>query len=115
MIAALLADRRRLARVALVVVAVGMFILFASMRRDRYNRATPNWLDPQQPPDGIATDLGTLTEKQSWAANRAAPMNACCTDRGAGRRVRRTYPGTLADHPDSLVAGSVRINLSAGC
>lgn len=85
-----------------VVLAVGG-LMFAMARRDRFNRAAPAWLDPHQPPDGVAAELSTLTAAQSQAANGCTPLSACCADRTAGARVRRTYPGSLAYSDGSFI------------
>lgn len=91
----------------LVVVAV-----WAANRRYAFLRAKPEWLDPEQPPEGVAASWGALSPAESWAANRASPMSACCTGRGAGSRVRRVYDDTLADSPHSFIRAD--INLAGG-
>lgn len=93
---------------AAVVVAV-----WAANRRYALLRAKPAWLDPEQPPEGVAAVWGTLSPAQSWAANRATPMTACCPGRGAGSRVRRVYPDTLADSPTSFIRAG--FNLGDRC
>ena len=107
-------DRRRWRIVGLILVVVDAagLVLVASYRKARFDRAAPAWLDPQQPPDGVAAELSTLTADQSWAANRCRHMTACCGEQSAGSRIRRTYPGTLADAPWSLVRA--RADLSVG-
>ena len=82
----------------LVVLAV-----WAANRRYAFLRAAPAWLDPEQPPEGVAAAWGAVSPAQGWAANRASPMSACCTGRGAGSRVRREYPDTLAASPNSFI------------
>jgi hypothetical protein len=86
---------------------LAVLVLFAVNRRDVLSRAMPAWLDPGQPPDGVAAQLNTLTADQSWAANRARHMTACCADRTAGRRIRRTYPATLAEDPNSFIRATI--------
>lgn len=93
--------------VGVLLIAVG--VLYAANRRDALARAKPDWLDPQQPPDGVAAQLTTLSQDQSWAANRARHMTACCLGRTAGRRIRRTYPGCLADSDTSIVRTQVEL------
>jgi hypothetical protein len=100
-------DRRRWRIIGLVVLAVAGAALFliAVTRRVQFYRAAPAWLDPDQPPDGVAAELSTLTADQSWAANRCRNMSACCADQTAGARTRRIYPGTLADSDSSFIRG----------
>ena len=106
-------DRRwKAVGLVVLVVAAGAFLLFAVNRRSRWERAAPAWLDPQQPPDGVASQLSTLTEAQSWAANRCRHMSACCGDQTAGRRVRRTYPGSLAESDTSFIRASFGLGVS---
>lgn len=84
----------------LIAAAAGLWLL---NRNQAAERDSPAWLDPQQPPEGIAGRVNTLTPEQSWAANRALHMSASCGGGTAGSRVRRTYAGTLASNPDSVV------------
>lgn len=98
----------RIGLVALVLVAVGAFALYAIGRRAQWARGAPAWLAGGQPPDGIASQLSTLTAAESWAANRCGPIAAPCAGHTAGRRVRRTYPGTLAESEHSLIRGFLR-------
>jgi hypothetical protein len=93
-------------------LAFAALAIYAANRRYRFLAAKPAWLDPQQPPEGIAATYGTLTPAESWAANRASHLSACCTDRGAGRRIRRTYPATLADSDGSFIRASFNLG---GC
>lgn len=106
-------DRRRWRVVGLVVVVLGAagLVLFANYRRARFERAAPGWLNPEQPPDGVAAELSTLTADQSWAANRCRHMTACCPGQTAGSRVRRTYPGSLAESDTSFVRGRLGVEL----
>lgn len=87
--------------VVVVLAVVGVF--YAIGRQASFNRAMPAWLNPQQPPDGVAAELSTLTAAQSFAANGCPSMTACCADRTAGARVRRTYPGSLAGGSGSFI------------
>lgn len=106
---------RRLAVIGLVVIAVGAFLVYAVTRRERFLAAKPAWLDPQQPPDGIASQLPTLSDAESWAANRATPMAQCCGDNTARRSIRRTYPGSLAESGHSFIRGTVAVQLGGEC
>lgn len=90
-------------------LAVAVIVLWAVNKRARARRE-PSWLDPQQPEQGVAAPL---TAAQSWAANRARPMTACCTGQTAGMRTRRDYPATLVDAPYSLIRGRTSIDLEA--
>lgn len=92
------------AGVIVAVVAGFALVLVAIGRKARYERAAPAWLDPEQPPDGVAASLPCVTPDQSWAANRARHMSGACTGQTAGNRVRRTYPETLASSSASFVA-----------
>ncbi len=104
-------NRRQITIVAIVagVLAVAACGCWAVQRRAEDKRVTPEWLNPHQPPEGVAAELSALGPAQSWAANRCTPMAASCADRTAGRRTRRTYPGTLADSPDSFIRASVEL------
>jgi len=102
------------AAVIVGVLLVAVFVVWAANRRDALARAMPAWLDLQQPPDGVAAELTTLTEDQSWAANRARHMTACCPGRTAGQRIRRTYPGCLADSDQSFVRTDVELKARVG-
>lgn len=96
-----------------LALAVAVIVLYAANRRYAFIQARPAWLEGDQPPEGVAAAWGTLSEAQSWAANRAAPMTACCAGRGAGRRVRREYPASLADSDHSFIRAS--FDLTGGC
>lgn len=102
---------KKVAAVVLVVIAVAAFVLYTIGRRDRLARAMPAWLDPQQPPTGVAGQLSTLSDAQSWAANRCTPMSACCAGNTAGARVRRTYAPNLAESTGSFIRGRVGLEL----
>lgn len=104
--------QRVIAWATLGVLAVAAFVVYATTRREIFTAAHPDWLDSGQPPEGLAATVGTLTAAESWAANRASHMTASCTGRGAGRRVRRTYPQTLADSPHSFIRANVNLG---GC
>lgn len=88
-----------------VLGALGVvwFVMWSARRKRVFDANKPPWLDPGQPPAGVAAPL---TAAQSFAANRCRPMSACCVGRTAGLRTRRTYPGTVADSPHSLVQAS---------
>lgn len=102
-------DRKRLTIAAGVAVVIGVaaIVLMGAERRAALARSRPAWLDPQQPSEGIAADLRTVSDAESWAANRCRPMAASCSGYTAGRRIRRTYPGSLADAPYSFIRASV--------
>lgn len=99
--------RRQCAIAAAVVgvVALAALTLFNVNKRAAGARATPAWLDPQQPPETVTPNLLPVPAGQSWAANRCRPMAASCPEHTAGRRVRRIYPGSLADSSGSFVRG----------
>lgn len=106
-------SRRQMIVLWVIFGAVAVAGLGAVMiHRRRPAPQVPEWLAGGQPPDSVAPDLMTLTPDQSWAANRARPMVACCGDYTAGRRIRRTYPRSLAESPDSFIAAS--FDLSGG-
>jgi hypothetical protein len=90
----------------LAAVVVGLFVAWSAQRKATFEAAAPPWLDPRQPPSRV---VAPLTAQQSYAANHAAPMSASCLGHGAGRRLRRTYPPTLADSGASFV-----VNVSGG-
>lgn len=91
--------------IALVVIAV-CFVLWAIARKQTYTASVPAWSEFDQPPDGIASQVTTLSADQSWAANRCRPMTASCGNRTAGRRLHRTYPATLGHDPCDPVQAS---------
>lgn len=101
--------QRAVAVVVLVLAAVATFIVYAVNRRERIERASPAWLDPHQPPDGVAGELTTLTAGESWAANRCRPLAASCSAHTAGRRVRRIYDPTLEQSSGSYVRTALQI------
>ena len=90
-------------------VVLAMVVLVCIRRRQADTPAVPAWLDTVQPPDTVAADLMTLTPDQSWAANRCRPIHAACSDYTAGRRIRRTYPPSLADSPHSFIRTSLQL------
>jgi hypothetical protein len=96
----------------LLALLIAAFAIYAANRRAAFERAAPDWLDPQQPPEGIAAQGGTVSPAASWAANRCVPLTGCCTGRSAGSRVKR-YPATLAESPGSFIRAS--FDLSGGC
>lgn len=97
------------------VLGAAVFVLWACQRKAAYERAAPAWLDPKQPADGIAAELTTLNDGQSWAANRCRPMTAPCTGRTAGRRIRRTYDGCLEESGSSLIRTGAQLELKVRC
>jgi hypothetical protein len=82
------------------------FVLWSVQRRQAFEAAAPGWLNPGQPPDGVAAPL---TAAQSYAANRCRPMTACCTGRTAGMRTRRTYPPTVAGWSGSFLSAGFNV------
>lgn len=106
--------RQQAVRVATIGAAVVLVLLVLVLvrRKQVQTPAVPAWLDFRQPPDSVAADLGVLTPDQSWAANRCRHIMAPCGDYTAGRRIRRTYPASLADSPDSFIRAS--FDLSGG-
>lgn len=94
------------------LVALVLFVCVAFIvRKRRFERAHPSWLDPQQPPEGVAAQMTTLTPGESLAANGCWPMSAPCTGRTARLDTMRTYPGHLTDHPGSLIHALVQVEL----
>lgn len=99
-----------------VAAAVGLAVLlvWAARRRAQWQRM-PGWLTTNQPPEGVALELGCCTPAQSWAANRASYMTACCDGRGgAGRRTRRLYVDSLAAADFSTVRTAAQLELRGG-
>lgn len=94
------------------VVAVAVLVLWGVQRRADRKRITPAWLDAGQPAEQLPAAVG-LTAAQSWAANRCGPINASCADRTAGRRIRREYPGSLAESSDSFIQAGFQFEV--GC
>lgn len=84
------------------VLALAALALWMVQRRADVRAATPAWLVPAQPPEGVAIAPAACAAKESWAAARPPHMTACCADRTARARVRRTYAPTLADDGDAL-------------
>lgn len=82
------------------VVAIGVFVAVSAQRKATLEAAAPPWLDPGQPPQGVAAPL---TAMQSFAANRCSHFSASSAGRGAGRRLRRTYPASLGESRESFV------------
>jgi hypothetical protein len=93
------------------VLGVAVVTLWCVQRRAEGKGVAPAWLDPHQPAPDVASELTVLNADQSWAANRARPMAACCAGRTAGMRVRRTYDGNLADSPYSFIRASLAIGV----
>lgn len=93
------------------ILVLLVFVLIGANRRHALKRAVPAWLIPNQPPEGIAADLPTLSEAESWAANRCRPMVASCGTNTAGRRIRREYPPSLAESPDSFIRASFKAEI----
>lgn len=96
------------------VLGLAALLLWRTQLRAQDEATTPDWSDPHQPADDLGPAMQVADPGQSWAANRCGPMTACCTGQTAGRRTRRLYDATLADSPNSLVAGAY-FNLSGGC
>jgi hypothetical protein len=107
-------SRTKMVAVGVVaVLVVAGFVLWAVNRKAELARAKPAWLDPHQPPDGVAAELSTLTADQSWAANRCRPMVASCSDYTAGRRIRRIYDPCLEQSSGSFIR--TRFELEGRC
>lgn len=98
----------------LAVLLVAAFAIWAAERRAALERVLPAWLNPQQPPESLAVELLPVSPEASWAANRCAPMTASCVGRGAGSRIRRDYPATLADSDASFISASAGLDFQAG-
>lgn len=87
-----------------LVLVVTLVVVAFSARKQAWERIHPSWLDPRQPPEGVAANLGVLTAAESLAANGCPPMGACSVARTARMDTMRQWPGHLVDHPDSLVS-----------
>lgn len=96
------------------VLAVAAFAIWAAERKAALERVLPAWLNPGQPPESLAVEILPVSPEASWAANRCAPMTAACTGRGAGSRIRRDYPATLAESETSIISASAGIDFQAG-
>ncbi len=105
-------DRRQtiIVGVAASALTVAALVVLMAHKRAVDARDAPSWTDPGQPPEGVAGPA-TAAPAVSWAANRATPMSACCTGRGAGRRAMRTYPTTLAESEGSFIRASFEAGL----
>lgn len=74
-------------------------LLWFIQQRAAARRRTPDWTDPEQPPDGTAGQPLTMpTAGASWSAARPGDPGM----RG-GSRVLRDYAPTLTDDPGSVV------------
>lgn len=93
---------RRVVFVAAAGLGVAAVLIWMIQRRATLPRV-PEWLDTRQPPATLAAQLSTLSEAQSWAANRCRPINAACPGYTAGYRVHRLWPDNLSSDPGSLV------------
>lgn len=104
-------QRRRMITFGLILLGLALILgmWLAHRRRKSEEHAVPAWLQTQQPPDTVAADMLVLSPAESWAANRCAPMAAACSGRTAGRRIRRTYPDSLAASEGSFIRAAVRI------
>lgn len=81
-------------------VLLAVLIVWGLQRRHDNDAATPAWTDPKQP------ELGTAAQPaMDWAASRPPTITGACAGITAGAKLRRTYPGTLADSPDSFITG----------
>jgi len=101
--------------VAGVILAIGVVtvvLLWNVERRARILARIPGWTATEVVPDSVAPDLGTVSELESWAANRCRPMAACCSEETAGRRVAKFYPSSLANSPFSLIRANFEVG---GC
>lgn len=94
-------------------LALGALLIWQSNRRQERELRTPDWTQPLQPAEDVAHELTAVDADASWAANRCAPMAACCTGQGAGTRTLRLYAGTLAQLDSSLIRGG--FNIYGGC
>lgn len=79
---------------------LAVLILWGVQRRGSDREQTPAWTDPHQPPEGIAGQPA-----MDWAASRPPSITGACAGITAGAKVRRHYPGTLADDPNSFIRG----------
>jgi len=102
--------------VAGVVLAIGVAVvvlLWNVERRARMLARVPGWNATEVLPDSVAPDMATVTDAESWAANRCRPMVACCGEETAGLRVGKLYASSLASSPHSLIRAS--FELGGGC
>lgn len=85
------------------LVLVAIAAAYAVQRRRAFQAAHPEWLDPQQPPEGVAAQMTTLTDAETRAVYGVPHMTAGCTMHTARRDLMRTYPETLGHCKDSLI------------
>lgn len=81
-------------------VALAALIVWGAQRRADTAARTPAWTDPHQPAEGVA-----VQPAMDWAASRPPTIAGACAGITAGAKVRRLYPGTLADDPTSFITG----------
>lgn len=89
---------------------LGVLGLLVVGRNQRLKSSIPAWLQLRQPPDTVAADMATVSEAESWAANRCRPMAASCGGNTAGRRIRREYPGSLEQSEHSFIRGHIELS-----
>lgn len=93
-------DRRK--KLIIGAGAVGLLaaaLLWLIQQRAAARHNVPDWTDPEQPPAGTAGQPVVMpTAAASWSAARPGDPGM----RG-GSRIMRSYSGTLADDPESVV------------
>lgn len=94
-------DRRQtiIAASAGSVALAAVIVWYVQRCSDAADR-TPAWTDPDQPALGTAAQPA-----MNWAASRPPTITGPCAGVTAGVKVRRLYPATLADSPDSFITG----------
>jgi len=106
-------QRQKIVAGVVLAIGVGVVVLLWNVeRRARILARVPGWTSTEGVPDSVAPDLATVSELDSWAANRCRPMIACCGEETAGRYVGKLYDSSLASSPNSLVRANFQIG---GC
>lgn len=102
---------RRSLIIGLVAVAV-LLVAMCAYYRARRLAMVPTWLNPEQPPQGVASQLGVISPAQAAVVYGCSPLAGPCSNYSAGSRVLRTYAPSLADDDDALV---FRLKIEGGC
>lgn len=94
-------------------VAIGaILLLMCAYYRARRLASVPTWLNPEQPPQGVASQLGVISPAQAAVVYGCAPLAGPCSNYSAGSRTLRTYAPSLTDDDNALV---FRLNIEGGC
>jgi hypothetical protein len=90
-------------------VAVALLCAYAWQRRATFARILPGALDGTPPPEGVAAQITTLTDGEMRAVYGVPTFTGACSMNTARSDYMRTWPGHLADCPDSLIRGEFTI------